>query len=91
MGIYEVGRVCVKLMGREAGYLCVIAEIIDKNYALIDGLKVRRRRCNFNHLTPTIHKIDIKARASTEEINKAIDAAGLKEKFETKVVPKLQL
>ena len=37
MSIYDIGRLCVKLMGREAGKYCVIVEIIDKNYLLIDG------------------------------------------------------
>jgi len=90
MGVYEIGRVCVKLLGREAGYLCVIVEIIDKNYALIDGIKVRRRRCNFNHLSPTSYKIDIKVGETKENIIKAIEKANLKEKFEKKIVPQIQ-
>jgi len=41
MSVYDIGRVCVKTMGREAGNYCVIVDIIDKNYVIIDGLKVR--------------------------------------------------
>lgn len=91
MGVYDIGTVCVKLLGREAGYLCVVVEVIDKNFALVEGLKVRRRRCNFNHLSPTADKVDIKKGASKEEIAKAIDKANLKEKFEKKIVPQLKL
>ena len=42
MSVYDIGRVCVKTMGREAGYFCVVVDIIDKNYLLVDGLKVKR-------------------------------------------------
>ena len=91
MGVYDVGQVCIKLLGREAGRLCVIVEVIDKNFALVDGLKVRRRRCNFNHLAPTKDMIDIKKGASTADIKKAIDKAKLKKDFETKIVPNINL
>jgi large subunit ribosomal protein L14e len=92
MGVYDIGTVCVKLLGREAGCLVVIVEVIDKNYALIDGPKpVRRRRCNFNHLVPTADKVEIKKTSSKEDIVKAIEKAKLTEKFAKKVVPQLKL
>ncbi|MBN2155620.1 MAG: 50S ribosomal protein L14e [Candidatus Lokiarchaeota archaeon] len=91
MGVYDIGQVCVKLLGREAGYLCTIVEVIDKNFALVEGLKVKRRRCNFKHLSPTKHMIEIKKGANKKAIEEAIEKAKLKEKFETKNVPKLQL
>lgn len=91
MGVYNIGQVCVKLLGREAGYMCTIVEIIDKNYALIDGLKVRRRRCNFNHLAPTKDVLDIKKGAETKSVKAAIEKAGLTDKFKTKIVPKVNL
>lgn len=91
MGVYQIGQVCVKLLGREAGYLCTIVEIIDKNFALVEGLKVRRRRCNFNHLAPTKDVIEIKKGANKSAIEKAVKKAKLTEKFDTKIVPKLKL
>ena len=60
MSVYDIGRLCVKTMGREAGYLCVIVDIVDKNYLLIDGLKVRRRRVNYRHIEPIAETVDIK-------------------------------
>ncbi len=42
MAVFEVGRVAVKTLGREAGRYCVVVDIIDKNFVLIDGIKVRR-------------------------------------------------
>ncbi len=91
MGVYEHGTVCLKLLGREAGYLCVVVEIIDQSFALVDGLNVRRRRCNFKHLIPTKDKLDIKKGATTAAIKKAIESAKLTEKFQKKVVPKINL
>ncbi len=68
----EVGRVCIKLAGREAGSRCVIVDVIDRNYVLVTGPKeltgVRRRRVNMNHLRPLDEKIDIPRNASDEEV-----------------------
>ncbi|MGQ4873277.1 MAG: 50S ribosomal protein L14e [Promethearchaeota archaeon] len=81
MSIYDIGRVCVKTMGREAGRYCVIVDIIDKNYLLIDGLKVRRRRVNYKHIEPIAEIIDIKKGASHEDVVSAIKKAKLTEKM----------
>ncbi|MHA1292500.1 MAG: 50S ribosomal protein L14e [Promethearchaeota archaeon] len=88
MSVYDIGRICVKLMGREAGHYCVIVDIIDKNYILIDGLKVRRRRCNYKHIEPTQDVIDIKKGANHKEIEAAIKKAKLEKKMvETISIP----
>jgi large subunit ribosomal protein L14e len=76
MPAIEVGRVCIKTAGREAGKVCVIVDILDKNFVIVDGL-VKRRRCNIKHLEPTEKKVDIQKGASTEEVKLALDAAGL--------------
>ena len=68
-------------MGREAGYYCVIVDIIDKNYLLVDGLKVRRRRVNFNHIEPIADTVDIKKGASHEKVEEAIKKAKLEKKM----------
>jgi len=81
MSVYDIGRLCVKTLGREAGYHCVIVDIIDKNYLLIDGLKVRRRRVNFNHIEPIAEILEIKKGASHEEIETAIKKANLEKKM----------
>jgi large subunit ribosomal protein L14e len=85
VGVYEIGRVCVKATGREAGSYCVVVDIIDKNYALIDGLTIRRRRVNFKHLEPIDSKLDIKKDASKEDVAAAAEKAGLSEKMQEKV------
>ncbi|MBY9018429.1 MAG: 50S ribosomal protein L14e [Candidatus Lokiarchaeota archaeon] len=88
MSVYDIGRVCVKTMGREAGNYCVIVDVIDKNYVIIDGLKVRRRRANFNHVEPTADMVDIKKGADHQTVEAAIKKAKLEEKMkETFSIP----
>jgi large subunit ribosomal protein L14e len=69
---FEVGRVCVKTSGRDAGKRCVIVDLMDKNFALVTGPKtvsgVRRRRVNVNHLKPLEEKITIEKGATDEQI-----------------------
>jgi len=88
MSVYDIGRVCVKTLGREAGHYCVIVDIIDKNYILIDGLKVRRRRVNYKHVEPIADTIIIKKGASHDDVEAAIKKAKLEEKMaETVSIP----
>lgn len=75
----EVGRICVKLLGREVGKKCVIVDVIDKNFALITGPKsvtgVRRRRTNVDHLEPTAETVEVKKGAADEDVSKALTQA----------------
>ncbi|OLD01094.1 50S ribosomal protein L14e [archaeon 13_1_20CM_2_54_9] len=75
----EVGRICVKLFGREAGRKCVIVDVVDKNFVLITGPKkisgIKRRRTNVKHLEPTDESIDIKKGASDEDVVKIAEKA----------------
>lgn len=77
MPTIEVGRVCVKLNGREAGRKCVIVDVIDKNFVLITGPQkvngVRRRRTNLKHVEPTTESLEIKKGASDEDVAKIAD------------------
>jgi len=68
----EIGRICLKLAGRDAGREAVIVDILDGNYVLIDG-NVRRRKCNILHLEPTERKIDIEEGASHSDVKKEFD------------------
>ncbi len=86
VGVYEIGRVCVKTTGREAGSYGVVVDVIDKNYALIEGLKIRRRRVNFKHLEPVEEKVDIKKGASDKDLAAAIKkVSGLEAKMNSTV------
>lgn len=81
MPVIEIGRICVKLRGREAGKKCVIVDIIDNNFVLVTGPKnvngVKRRRVNILHIEPTDKKIDITKGASDEEVTKKLQEANL--------------
>jgi large subunit ribosomal protein L14e len=72
----DVGRICIKLTGREAGSRCVIVDVIDRNYVLVTGPQemtgVRRRRVNMSHLRPLDEKVDIARNASDDEILKIL-------------------
>jgi large subunit ribosomal protein L14e len=74
----EVGRVCVKLAGRESGRKCVIVDVMDKSFVVVTGPKkltgVKRRRANINHVAPTEDVIPIKRGASDEEVTQMIKA-----------------
>jgi large subunit ribosomal protein L14e len=77
MPAIDVGRICVKLVGREAGKKCVIVDVVDKNFVLVTGPKklngVKRRRVNVNHVEITERKVNIKRGESDEELLKALD------------------
>ena len=59
MASIEVGRVCVKTAGREAGEKCVIIELIDEKFVEVVGTSVKNRRCNIGHLEPLEKTIDV--------------------------------
>lgn len=63
----EIGRLCIKTAGRDGGRKCVIVDIIDDNYVLIDG-DVRRKRCNIRHLEPLTEKINIRKGAGHDVV-----------------------
>jgi large subunit ribosomal protein L14e len=80
MPAIEVGRICVKLAGRETGRKCVIIDVMDKSFVLITGPQkatgVKRRRVNINHVKPLQEKIDIPRGASDEEVTTILKTAG---------------
>ena len=93
MPAIEIGRICVKIVGREAGKKCILVDIIDQNFVLITGPKsvsdIKRRRANINHLEPTQEKIDINRGATDEEITEALKTAGKLEEMAKTVKPAL--
>ena len=76
----EVGRICVKVLGREAGKKCVVVDVVDKSFVLVTGPKkvtgVRRRRTNVNHVEPLQEKLEIKRGASDDEVADALKSSG---------------
>ena len=94
MASIEVGRICVKLTGRETGKKCIVVDVIDKNFAVITGPKsvtgIRRRRTNVDHLEPTPQTVELKKGATDEEVEKAVTKAKMAKFMKEEVLPSLQ-
>ncbi len=73
----EIGRVCLKLAGRDAGQFAVVLSEPDGSFVLVDG-NVRRKRCNIKHLEPTHTLLKLRENASTPDVLGAMESAGLK-------------
>ncbi|MCK4327826.1 MAG: 50S ribosomal protein L14e [Candidatus Diapherotrites archaeon] len=69
--LFDVGRVCEKTTGREKGKKCVIVNVIDQNFVLVDG-ETKRKRVNVSHLKPLDQVVKIKKGAKTEEVKAAL-------------------
>jgi len=93
MPAIEIGRICVKVAGREAGRKCVVVDIIDENFVLVTGPKqlsgVKRRRVNIKHIEPTDKIIEIPRGASDEDVLKIIETSNLAEYMKEVIKPKL--
>jgi large subunit ribosomal protein L14e len=89
----EIGRICVKLAGREAGRKCVIVDVADKSFVLITGPKsvtgVKRRRVNVSHIEPLQDKIEIKRGVSDNEVVEALKTSNKLEMMPQIVKPTL--
>jgi len=70
----EIGKVCIKLTGRDSNKPAVVIDIIG-NKVLIDGA-TRRRKVNVNHVKFLDTTIKLKKNAKHEEIVKALNEAG---------------
>ncbi len=57
--MFDIGRICVKIAGRDAGRTCVIIDVLEDGYVLVDG-QTRRRKCNVRHLEPTKTTVELK-------------------------------
>ncbi len=76
----KIGRLCVKIAGRDADKKCVIVDVLGDNMVMIDG-QTRRRKCNVKHLEPLETKIDIK---------KGADHNAIVEEFKILKIPVLE-
>lgn len=90
-----LGRIVLKIAGREAGKYAVIVEKIDDNFVLITGPKsitrVKRRKCNIDHLELTEHKFDIDSKADDSLIENLWKKSNFIEKLGIKVPVKRKL
>jgi large subunit ribosomal protein L14e len=79
----DIGRICVKIAGRDANKTCVIVEVLDANYVMIDG-ETRRKKVNIRHLEPLDKTVELKKGASHADVKKAFSALGIELKEASK-------
>lgn len=78
--IFEIGRVCYKVAGKDAGKICVIVdEAKDKGFVIIDG-DTKRKRCNVTHLEPTSRMLKIKKGEDSSKVKDLLANEGLEVK-----------
>jgi large subunit ribosomal protein L14e len=65
--MYDIGRVCMKIAGRDAGMRCIIVDVVDEHYVMIDG-QTRRRKCNIKHLEPLAQVVQVTKNAPAPEV-----------------------
>lgn len=75
--MFDIGRICMKIAGRDSKKYCVVIEKIDDNYVMVDG-ETRRKKVNVKHLMPLNKKIDVTKNASHDKIVEAFNKLGLK-------------
>ncbi|MBE0633724.1 50S ribosomal protein L14e [Candidatus Bathyarchaeota archaeon] len=68
----DIGRVCMKLQGREKGKKCVIIDVIDRNFVVVAGPGVKRRRVNMDHILALDETVNVQRDASDAEIAGAL-------------------
>ena len=80
--MFDIGTVCMKIAGREAGRYCVIVEKAEKGFVTVTGPQsltgVRRRKVNIVHLEPTSLKLKVGEKAGDADVERAYSADVLK-------------
>lgn len=77
MSVFDIGRLCVKIAGRDAGKKCVVVECVDDHFVVVDG-QTRRRKVNVKHLEPLGTVLEISGQADHGQVAKAFESLGIK-------------
>lgn len=81
MASLEVGRVVMKVAGREAGKYAVVVKKINDAFVEVTGPKiltgVKRRRANIEHLEPLEYILQIGDGASDDDVISALEKQNL--------------
>jgi large subunit ribosomal protein L14e len=71
MALVEVGRVCVKKFGRDAGKRAVVTKVMDANFVqVVTSVRTKERRCNVRHLEFLSEKVDV---GNREQLARALE------------------
>jgi len=83
--MFEIGRLVLKIAGRDAGKVGVIISPIKDKKVLIDGI-VRRKIVSIKHILPLKVILKVKENESSEVILKELEKLGYKveEKYTSK-------
>ncbi len=69
MTLLEVGRVCIKKYGRDAGSKAVITGPMENGFVrVITAKRGKERPCNPNHLEFLADKVDVKDKAAVDKV-----------------------
>lgn len=74
--LFEIGRVAVKIAGRDSKKYCIVVDKLDDNYVLVDG-ETRRKKVNIKHLEPLDIVVKIKKNANSEDVMNALKESGI--------------
>ena len=90
--MFKVGRIVMKIAGREAGKYAVVVELSKDGFVTITGPKavtgIKRRKCNIDHIEPTEHTLDVKEKADDASVETLWRNSDLIKKLEIKVPEK---
>ena len=75
--VLDVGRVCMKIAGRDSNKIAVVIKKLDDNHVLIEG-NVRRKKCNVKHLEPLNKILKIKEEETGDKIRELLEKEGFK-------------
>ena len=76
--MFDVGRLCMKVAGRDAGKFCVVVDVLDDHYVLVDG-ETRRRKVNVMHIEPLNKTVELEKGASHADVKKALEGFAVRE------------
>ena len=85
--IFSIGRVVVKIAGRDAGKTGVITEIFDDNYVMVAG-QLRNRKCNIKHLELTGEEVKLPKQPDETAIATALQSINIPVEVKQKKAPK---
>ena len=72
----EIGRIVVKIAGRDAGKKAVIIDKINDDYVIIDG-QTRRKKVNIKHIEPLDRTIKLNKNSQHEEVVAELKKIGI--------------
>ena len=75
--VLDIGRVCMKIAGRDSNKIAVVIKKLDDNHVLIEG-NVRRKKCNIKHLEPLNKILNIKEEETGDKIRELLEKEGFK-------------